>query len=108
MKPPPLPELSVGNPFLFREIACALENKTYTPPTVDERLETALYQLRLAVEDKGEAVAVQESRKQICEYLSGIRGASAMRCAVNRQSGYQEIEKLARDFLADLKRKEGL
>ncbi len=62
-------------------------------------METALLQLRLAVLDKGEAVGVKESRKQFCEYLHGLRGATAMRCAVNKAKSYAEIEALAYDFL---------
>ncbi len=90
---------AVGNPFLFAEIAAALEGKDYTPPGVEKRLETALLQLRLAIEDKGESVGVNEARKQFCEYLHGLRGATAMRCAVNKATSYAEIEALAYDFL---------
>ena len=90
---------AVGNPFVFEEITAALEGKEYTPPTPAERVETALLQLRLAILDKGEAVAVNESRKQICEYLRGLRGATAMRCAVNKATSYAEIEALAYEFL---------
>jgi len=90
---------AVGNPFLFAEIAAAMDGGAYTPPSVEERVETALLQLRFAVADKGEAVAVNESRKQICEYLRGMRGATAMRCAVNKATSYAEIEKLAYAFL---------
>ena len=43
---------AVGNPFVFEEIAAALEGKEYTPPTPTERVETALLQLRLALLDK--------------------------------------------------------
>ena len=42
---------AVGNPFLFDEISCILSGKEYTRPTFDERIETALLQLRIAVED---------------------------------------------------------
>ena len=90
---------AVGNPFVFEEIAAALEGREYTPPTPRERVETALLQLRLAVSDKGEAVAVNESRKQICEYLRGLRGATALRCAVNKAKSYAEVEALAYEFL---------
>ncbi len=91
---------AVGNPFVFEEIAAALDGKKYTPPTPRERVETALYQLRLAIEDKGEAVGVNEARKQFCEYLRGMRGATAMRCAINKETTYAGIEALAKDFLS--------
>lgn len=89
---------AVGNPFLFEEIICALEGKEFVPPTVRERIETALLQLRLAIDDKGERVGVAEARKQFCEYLHGVRGATVLRVAVNRENSYAAIEALARDF----------
>jgi nifR3 family TIM-barrel protein len=89
---------AVGNPFLFEEIAAALEGRAFTAPTVRERLDTALLQLRLAIEDKGERDGVSEARKQFCEYLRGVRGASAMRVSINRAATYAEIEALAASF----------
>lgn len=91
---------AVGNPFLFEEIAAAFEGREYCAPTVKERIETALFQLRLAIEDKGEAVGVNESRKQFCEYLHGLRGATAVRVAVNKETTYAGIEALAEQFLS--------
>lgn len=91
---------AVGNPFLFAEIRAALDGRDYTPPTLRERVETALYQLRLACEEKGERVAVTESRKQFADYLHGLRGASAVRGRINAALTYAEAEALAQEFLA--------
>ncbi|MBO7171044.1 MAG: tRNA dihydrouridine synthase DusB, partial [Clostridia bacterium] len=74
---------AVGNPFLFAEIRAALDGVEYTPPTAEERVETALRQLRLAAEEKGEHTAVTESRKQFADYLHGLRGAAAVRGRIN-------------------------
>ena len=85
---------AVGNPFLFDEISCILSGKEYTRPTLDERIETALLQLRIAVEDKGERIAVTEARKQIALYLKGFKGASAVRGEINKALTYKEVEKI--------------
>jgi nifR3 family TIM-barrel protein len=90
----------VGNPFIFNEIACGLSGLPYTPPTVRERVETALYQLRLAIENKSEAVAVVESRKQIAAYVNGYSGAAALRGKVNLALSYSEISEIFEDFLS--------
>ena len=90
---------AVGNPFIFEEIAAALEGREYTPPTLAEKLETALYQLRLAARDKGEGVGIREARKQFCEYLHGVRGATPMRVSVMKAESYGEIEELTQKFL---------
>ena len=92
---------AVGNPFIFKEIAFVLDQKTFTPPTTRERVEMALWQLRLAIEDKGERVAVPEARKQIASYLHSFRGAAAIRAEINRALSYTEIESIMLNALDD-------
>lgn len=91
---------AVGNPFVFKEITAALENGVYTPPTLREKVDVALEQLRLSIEDKGEGVAVPEARKQIALYLHSFRGAAGIRAQINRALTYREIEQILTDALA--------
>lgn len=93
---------AVGNPFLFAEIRAALAGELYTPPTPRERMETALLQVRLAIETQGEESAVLASRKQFADYASGLRGAAALRAAAHRASDYAALEAAAEEFLATL------
>ena len=83
---------AIGNPFVFSEIYAALSGKSYTPPTLSERVETALTQLSAAIADKGEEVAVCESRKQIAMYLRSFRGAAAARAEINRATAYDDVK----------------
>lgn len=83
---------ALGNPFIFEEIKCALEEKNYSPPSLEERSETALLQLRVAIEDKGEQIAVREARGQIAFYLKGFRGAARLRGDINRAVSYRDVE----------------
>ena len=83
---------AVGNPFVFDEIIHALEKREYAPPTLDERRCAALFQLRHAIEEKGEYTAVTESRKQIALYLRAFRGAAQIRAKINRATTYAEVE----------------
>lgn len=92
---------AVGNPFIFREIIAALEGKTFVEPTLEEKVEIALLQLRLAIEDKGERVAVPESRKQIASYLHSFRGAAAIRARINLATEYVAIEKILTEALKE-------
>lgn len=82
---------AVGNPFIFAEISAKLRGGVFTPPTVAERAEAAKRQLLLAVEDKGERVAVSESRKQIALYFKGFRGSAAMRAKINSADSFTEV-----------------
>jgi tRNA-dihydrouridine synthase len=86
---------AVGNPFLFREIAAAMTKEPIPPcATLAERIETALAHLAAAIADKGEAVAVRESRKQIAAYVHGQPGAAAIRAAVNKAVTYREVAEI--------------
>lgn len=90
---------AVGNPFIFEEILCALEGRDFTPPTLNGRVETALLQLGLAVEEKGERIAIPEARKQIALYLRSFHGAARIRAEINRALTYKEVEVALRSAL---------
>lgn len=90
---------AVGNPFLFAEIAAALEGRLYTPPSAKDRIEAALLQLSLSIEQKGEALAVTEGRKQISAYLKGQRGAASLRAKIHTASTYAEMEQALTEAL---------
>lgn len=92
---------AVGNPFIFSEIRAALEGGAYTIPTLEERIDTALLQLRCAIDDKGERVAIPEARKQIALYLRSFRGAARIRAEINRATTYTEVEAALKSALTD-------
>ena len=85
---------AVGNPFIFKEITAGLRGEEYVSPTIEERIDVALWQLRLSIEDKGERVAVPEARKQIASYLHSFRGAAKIRAEINLALTYSEVEKI--------------
>ncbi len=91
---------AIGNPFVFEEIISALEKKSYTPPTLLQRCDTALLQLRVAIEDKGENIAVREARGQIARYLHSFRGAACLRNDINRAQTYSDVEKAFNNAMA--------
>ena len=82
---------AIGNPFLFAEIGAALAGEPYTPPTVEERVDCALTELRYAIADKGERVAITEARGRIALYIRSFRGAAQIRARVNRAYTYDEV-----------------
>lgn len=94
---------AIGNPFLFREIRAALLDEPYTPPTLDDRIGCALEELAIAISDKGEELAVRESRGKIALYLHGLRGAAALRAKVHRACTYKDIllafENVRREYI---------
>ena len=84
---------AIGNPFVFSEIISALSGENYTLPTLEERIETALLQLSEAIAEKGENIAVRESRKQAALYIRSFRGAAAVRAEINRAETYDEVKR---------------
>lgn len=86
-----------GNPFIFREIKAALAGEPYVPPTSAERIDTALAHAQRLVECRG-ARAVIEMRKHVAWYLSGMRGASALRAQVNGIGSLAELEAMLTQY----------
>ena len=94
---------SYGNPWIFKEIAAACAGTPYTPPTVEERMETMLLHIRMILETgkhKPEQQRMKEARKHAAWYLHGLRGAAGFRARCYGLDSYREAEQLARDVLA--------
>jgi tRNA-dihydrouridine synthase len=98
---------AIGNPFIFEEIIALSEGIEYRRPSLDERAEAALYQLSAAVADKGEAVAVRESRKQIALYLHSFRGAAELRRRINSAESYEDVQSALYAALSEAKNQGG-
>ena len=92
---------AVGNPFIFSEIRAKLIGEDAGTVSLSERVSTALYQLKTAVLDKGEYVAVNEARKQISFYLKGFRGAAALRQKINTATSFAEVERAFTEALSE-------
>ncbi|MBE6717861.1 MAG: tRNA dihydrouridine synthase DusB [Ruminococcaceae bacterium] len=92
---------AMGNPFLFKEIACAIEGKDYTEPTMSERLAVAMEHIRLMIGYKGEYTGVMEARKHLSWYIQGKKGAAVAREKVNKAMSLDELETIVEQFLRE-------
>ena len=91
-----------GNPWLFQQAQAALEGQPIPPlPPVRERWDTAVRQIQLAVEDKGEHIALLEARKQLCWYLKGVSHANYKEQIV-RLTTLEELYRVAEGVKRDL------
>ncbi|MDD6308377.1 MAG: tRNA dihydrouridine synthase DusB [Clostridia bacterium] len=90
---------AMGNPFIFREIQAYRVGKKAAAPTVQERIETCLYQVRRMMEYKGERTAVLEARSHAAWYIKGLPGASAVREMVNHAVSYTALSEILYAFL---------
>lgn len=85
---------ALGNPWIFEEITARLESRSYTPPSKEERLGEALTQIEQMIKEKGEFVAVAESRKHLSWYTKGMAGAPKARAEINSAKSFDEMKKI--------------
>ena len=93
-----------GNPWLFREIACAMRGEDALSPTARERIELALRHLDMEIELAGERAAVRAMRKQVGWYLHGLRGCVRVREQINRMENAQAVRDGLWRYLEELER----
>lgn len=92
-----------GNPWLFQQAQAALEGQPIPPlPPLRERWDTAVRQIQLAVEDKGEHIALLEARKQLCWYLKGVSHANYYKEQIVRLTTLEELYRVAEGVKRDL------
>lgn len=90
---------ALGNPWVFRELACARAGEPFVPPTNAEKKAVVRAHLTRLVETKG-AWALPESRKHLAWYTKGLPGSAAFRSRINRVASLAEIYALLDEIFA--------
>ena len=90
---------TMGNPWLFEEIAATLEGKKYVLPDIDVRLKEALLQVDEMIADKGEHTGVLEARRHLSYYIKSARGASEARHRLNFANSREELHSIVNEFI---------
>jgi len=94
---------SFGNPWLFQQAAAALEGTPIPAlPPLAQRVDTAVRQIELAVEDKGEHIAILEARKQYCWYLKGVSHANYYKEQIVRMNTLEDVYRITEGIKRDL------
>ena len=94
---------SFGNPWLFQQAAAALEGRDIPAlPPLAARVDTAVRQIELAVEDKGEHIAILEARKQYCWYLKGVSHANYYKEQIVRMNTLDDVYRITEGIKRDL------
>ena len=92
-----------GNPWLFQQAQAALEGRPIPPlPPLRERWDTAVRQIQLAVEDKGEHIALLEARKQLCWYLKGVPHAGYYKEQIVKMNTLEDVYQVTKGIIRDL------
>lgn len=94
---------SLGNPWIFRNIEYYLKTgKKLDPPTIEERLNVMKKQINLAIEEKGENVAIKELRKHISWYTKNLKNSSAFRDKINKIENEKELKLVIDEYFESL------
>lgn len=83
---------ALGNPFIIRETVALLEHDhKIAAPLPTEKINVAIRHLDLAIQNKGESIAVREMRKHISWYTKGMPAAARLREKINHAVTRQEM-----------------
>ncbi len=91
-----------GDPFIFAEVRQALEGREYTRPVLKDRVDVALRQFEMALQDKGEKIACLEARKHFAWYLRGVSHSSYYKAQISNISTMEDIYRIADGIKKDL------
>lgn len=113
---------AISNPWALRDIAAALEGRAHPPPpTIEERIETAIEHARLMVAIEAEILcasgahlrradhlreaehrAIRALRGQLPLYVKGERRAAEVRASLSRCNTLSEVEETLQQYLKAL------
>ena len=95
---------SFGNPWVFAEAKAALQGmESYERPALSKRVDTALRQFEMALEDKGEHICCLEARKHFAWYLRGVAYANYYKEQISGIQKIEDIYRIAEGIRRDLK-----
>ncbi len=93
---------ALGNPWIFRDCReYVFSGRVPTPVSLEERLETFVRQVSLAMENKGEVRACLEARTHFCHYLKGIKNAAKYRRTATSMRTLTDALELVKKILAE-------
>ena len=93
-----------GDPWLFTQIRAALAGEPVPErPALAQRMETALRQMELAQEDKGEHIACLEARKHLAWYLRGVAFSNYYKQEISKIQTMEDVRRVIRGIQRDLR-----
>lgn len=93
-----------GNPWLFAQAKAAIEGREIPAlPPLRERCDTAVRQIELAVQDKGEHIAILEARRHYAWYLKGVSHANYYKEQIVRMNTMDDVYRITDEIKRNLK-----
>ena len=82
---------TLGTPWIIGQILDELKGNEKQEISNQKKLEIIKKHLDLAVQEKGEYIAIREMRKHICGYIKNMKESSKFREKVNRIEELNEL-----------------
>ena len=93
-----------GDPWIFAQVRAALDGRKIPErPCLANRVDVALEQFEMALEDKGEHIACLEARKHFAWYLRGVSHSSYYKTQISSIQTMADIYDIAKGIKQDLK-----
>lgn len=93
-----------GNPWLFAQAKAAIEGREIPAlPPLRERCDTAVRQIEMAVQDKGEHIAILEARRHYAWYLKGVSHANYYKEQIVRMNTMDDVYRITDEIKRNLK-----
>ena len=93
-----------GDPWIFAQVRAALDGRKIPErPCLANRVDVALEQFEMALEDKGEHIACLEARKHFAWYLRGVSHSSYYKTQISSIQTMADIYDIAMGIKQDLK-----
>lgn len=90
---------AMGDPWIFARIRAALDGKEIPAvPSVREKCDMLMRELKGTVSCIGEETGVKEMRSVMPHYLKGLRGASSVKVELCRAATVAEVEVILKGF----------
>lgn len=89
---------SMGNPWIFQEIAARLAGQPYTPPDAAARRDLMMAHFQSLLSFAGEEKGLAEAKSQLVQYFYGRDKASLARRSLNQASSAAEVIDLIERF----------
>ena len=93
-----------GDPWIFTQVRAALAGEPIPGrPPLSERVDVAIRQFELALQDKGEHITCLEARKHFAWYLRGVSHSSYYKAQISSIQTMEDIYRIAEGIRHDLK-----
>ena len=93
---------NLGAPWITKKIIAEIQGKKLMEISNMEKLKIIKEHINLAIEEKGEYIAIREMRKHICWYLKNLPNSSEIRDIINRMDNKKDVEQCLEEYFQSI------